>query len=686
MKQFFPNRRWEIGAGVVLGLAIVVAIEFIFVDDQGRSIIQRVVERGLQGRQERPQSETPLHRAAREGDVAEVERLLAEGANPNAQDEEGITPLHQAALNGHAGSVESLLNHDAKIDIQDPSFGMTPLYLAAVAGQDELVSLLKSHGADASIPDCFDQTPQQAAATMRQRETRELIGASDGHLPFDSKAIVMLVYLGRGQTDFKFKGTRVAFAVGDGSLLLTAAHCVTDFIEDAGQGVLVEPLVISSYYGDVFQAEILALDEDADVAVLRTSWSTHPSFPLATERELTDSEEILVAGYPPSESECGVHRVPKEVHAEKLPILKIGSRIRKTEIILGGAKFVGPGWSGSAMILPGSGKAAGVFSNRMDLAVDGVDLLQNVMGCGVGSIQSLLKDNHIPVPSEATPMGNDELSQVEEALAAITEHIEALINQDLSGAASTAQDFVRVRSNSVCAHLFLAASAHFAYLENRSRTDLMALAETSYLEALNLAPENAVAHAGYGDFLAQIGRNEDALAEFRAALDIEPDQSYSLVKQIRLLTKSNPEEAATVARWLVREEPENALFWHELAEFLKATGDHEQEIKAIQTWMKLEPETPNRGPLADALARAGRLDEAEKRYRHNLEDHNCAWCWFAYAKFLIQYRGGRADEIHRALEKAEELNKQKRLVPPEEIEKWRKKLRLPTVIPVESDP
>ena len=40
---------------------------------------------------------TPLHDAARQGDVTAIATLLDAGADPNAQDDRGVAPLHDAA-------------------------------------------------------------------------------------------------------------------------------------------------------------------------------------------------------------------------------------------------------------------------------------------------------------------------------------------------------------------------------------------------------------------------------------------------------------------------------------------------------------------------------------------------------------------------------------------------------------
>ena len=53
--------------------------------------------------------DTPLHDAARIGDKAKVEALLAQGANVNTKDKYGATPLHKAAFNGNKDIAELLL-------------------------------------------------------------------------------------------------------------------------------------------------------------------------------------------------------------------------------------------------------------------------------------------------------------------------------------------------------------------------------------------------------------------------------------------------------------------------------------------------------------------------------------------------------------------------------------------------
>jgi ankyrin repeat protein len=97
-----------------------------------------------------------LHRAALEGDVDEVERLLAAGSFVDAKTImfwQGLNPectsLHVAALRGHFDVVRLLLERGgASIDARNVH-GETALHLAAYACKESVVEYLCFKGADA---------------------------------------------------------------------------------------------------------------------------------------------------------------------------------------------------------------------------------------------------------------------------------------------------------------------------------------------------------------------------------------------------------------------------------------------------------------------------------------------------------------------------------------------------------
>ena len=86
---------------------------------------------------------TPLHEAARKGDVAEARKLLDAGADLTARDEHlRSTPLAWAAKYGQLEMVEFLLRRGAPKSLPDDQPWATPLAWAVRRGHDKIVQRL----------------------------------------------------------------------------------------------------------------------------------------------------------------------------------------------------------------------------------------------------------------------------------------------------------------------------------------------------------------------------------------------------------------------------------------------------------------------------------------------------------------------------------------------------------------
>lgn len=85
---------------------------------------------------------TPLQKAARAGNEAEVQRLLDQGADVNEKNAAGITALMEAANWGHAGCVKLLLNQGADIDVKYN--GWTAHTFAQSSGYTGIAALLEN--------------------------------------------------------------------------------------------------------------------------------------------------------------------------------------------------------------------------------------------------------------------------------------------------------------------------------------------------------------------------------------------------------------------------------------------------------------------------------------------------------------------------------------------------------------
>lgn len=88
-----------------------------------------------------------LRTAAREGDVGQIEQLLADGADVDAPNRYGATALFFAADRGHLDAVRRLADAGAALDIEDRFYQMTALSRAAGSGHREVVFFLLERGA-----------------------------------------------------------------------------------------------------------------------------------------------------------------------------------------------------------------------------------------------------------------------------------------------------------------------------------------------------------------------------------------------------------------------------------------------------------------------------------------------------------------------------------------------------------
>jgi cytochrome c2 len=121
----------------------------------------------------------PLGDAAKKGNVAEMERLLASGADVNEPGGLG-TPLHWAAMNGHVDAVKLLVAEGAHLEAQSSMLG-TPLHAAARFDRTKAVEALLAAGANPNSRDKDEFTPLMRAIVEKRVAVVEtlLSGNSD---------------------------------------------------------------------------------------------------------------------------------------------------------------------------------------------------------------------------------------------------------------------------------------------------------------------------------------------------------------------------------------------------------------------------------------------------------------------------------------------------------------------------
>ena len=84
--------------------------------------------------------------AASQGDLNELQRLVASGVDLNEGDYDGRTGLHLAASEGHVDAVQFFISKKANISPRD-RFGGTPLADAVRGNHVKVIELLKNNNA-----------------------------------------------------------------------------------------------------------------------------------------------------------------------------------------------------------------------------------------------------------------------------------------------------------------------------------------------------------------------------------------------------------------------------------------------------------------------------------------------------------------------------------------------------------
>ena len=89
-------------------------------------------------------------KAAINGDINLIERLLMEGQEIDSRDRYGQTALMLAAVHGHKGLVDLLLAHHAESDVT-AKYGLSALMLAIVNRHADIAATLIEAGADTRL-------------------------------------------------------------------------------------------------------------------------------------------------------------------------------------------------------------------------------------------------------------------------------------------------------------------------------------------------------------------------------------------------------------------------------------------------------------------------------------------------------------------------------------------------------
>ena len=122
-----------------------------------------------------------LHLAAHGGDLEIVATLLKHDLDVDQVDRDGRTPLHFATMKTHRGAARLLLEHGAAIDPTDHD-GRTVVHLAAEKNDAQLLQLVLGRAPRLDIADARGNTPLHHAAGWGRLENVRLLLAAGAQL------------------------------------------------------------------------------------------------------------------------------------------------------------------------------------------------------------------------------------------------------------------------------------------------------------------------------------------------------------------------------------------------------------------------------------------------------------------------------------------------------------------------
>lgn len=247
-----PIRRLPLGPGVVPAVVFALGLALGWTP-AGAAETPPAPDRAAKPASQASQSQAAdpgeaLREAARAGDLAQVDRLLAGGAPVDAPGRYGQTPLYYAAEKGHLAVVRRLVERGAAVNAKETFFGSAPLGMALQGGHSEVALFLLGKGADGASDALWTALekgdlelaraalatgqlePLDLAAVRRALQDddkvapalRELIAAATAkprqRPPYKAPADKLAAYAGRYRTG---EGKEVTVAVRGESLAVT---------------------------------------------------------------------------------------------------------------------------------------------------------------------------------------------------------------------------------------------------------------------------------------------------------------------------------------------------------------------------------------------------------------------------------------------------------------------------------
>ena len=439
------------------------------------------------------------------------------------------------------------------------------------------------------------------------------------------------------------------FAIGDGSLIVTANHLV--FPANSAGDHLGDSFVtvLSPYLGDACDAEIIVQDRVLDLVILRTPWRGHPALRLAEDADVVATEEITLMSYASvvsavrSSREAGVtSSISIDIQPLVVDTVAVRKSVSRTMQARAHAALT-PAWTGAPMILSGAGevaaclamldappggRAAGPTSAQMRRLAETAKLAEALQPAGQA----------LPRPADAAP-----------STVLFAKAVAASAAQQPQQAFDLLQQFLKIRPQSAVAWRDAAGQAHALGRLDES--------QTMYAKALELQPSLTSARILYAQLLHERIMPGHALAQLRYIWQHGPHSTAAVVPMVNILRQQGKEqEALEILTRAVETSPNDSYLWLYLGQSRRALNDPNGAAAAYLRAAELLPENLSlRIQAAESFEAAQALDKAEEQYRTVVRiAPNSSAAHFFLARFLSTDTA-RKEQALAAAQKALEL-------------------------------
>jgi tetratricopeptide (TPR) repeat protein len=180
--------------------------------------------------------------------------------------------------------------------------------------------------------------------------------------------------------------------------------------------------------------------------------------------------------------------------------------------------------------------------------------------------------------------------------------------------------------------------------------------ETLWAHTLACTLRNDVAHCDLGSALIGLGRFEEAQAEYRMALEIQPNYALAHHNLGTALSRLGRfDEALAEYRKALQIQPDDVEVHCNVGAALTRLGRFDEALAHYRKALEIRPNfAMGHGNLGNLLAGLGRFDEAAAQYRQALEiDSKCVMAHYNLANLLAGL--GRVEEAVAQFEQALEI-------------------------------